>query len=105
LLHELTVHRIEQYKRKRLAGRWKAHGQKASPKPVQPATVNRELDTLRAILGWAVKEGKLIASPMAAVGRLRVKNQRIRVLSPHEQLALLVACQRHRSSLRSSNSC
>lgn len=47
LLHELTAHRIEQFKRERLAGRWRACGQKSAAKPVRPATVNRELDTLR----------------------------------------------------------
>ena len=60
---------------------------------MKPATVNRELDTLRAILSWAVKEGKLVESPMAEVERLRVDNRRIRVLTPAEQLALLRACQ------------
>lgn len=45
LLHELSAHRIEQFKRERLSGRWKAHGQISAAKPVRPATVNRELDT------------------------------------------------------------
>ena len=94
LLHEITPHRVEQFKRERLAGRWRAHGQKAAAKPVKPGTVNRELDTLRAILSWAVKERKLIESPMGQVERLRVDNRRIRVLTPAEQLALLAACQR-----------
>jgi integrase len=96
LLHELTAYRIEQFKRERLAGRWRARGQTSAPKPVRPATVNRELDTLRAILSWAVKEGKLVESPMGAVERLHVSNRRIRVLSAAEQLALLAVCQRHR---------
>jgi integrase len=93
LLHELTAHRIEQFKRERLAGRWRAHGQKGAGKPVKPGTVNRELDTLRAVLSWAVKEGKLVESPMAQVQRMHVDNRRIRVLTPAEQLALLRACQ------------
>lgn len=92
LLHELTAHRIEQFKRERLAGGWRARGQKSAAKPVRPATVNRELDTLRAVLSWAVKERKLIA--LAGVDRLHVDNRRIRVLSPDEQLAVLRACQR-----------
>ena len=65
----------------------------AAAKPVKPATVNRELDTLRAILLWAVKERKLVESPMAEVEWLRVDNRRIRVLTPGEQLAVLRACQ------------
>ena len=95
LLHELMAHRIEQFKRERLAGRWQAHGQTGPAKPVRPATINRELDTLRAILAWAVKDRRLVESPMAAVERLYVRNGRIRILRPDEQLALLAACQRH----------
>jgi hypothetical protein len=49
LLHEITSHRIEQYKRERLAGRW------GEGKPLAPATVNRELDTLRSIFSKAVE--------------------------------------------------
>ena len=29
ILHEITAHRIEQFKRERLAGKWRGHGQKA----------------------------------------------------------------------------
>jgi hypothetical protein len=47
------VLRIESFKRERLAGTWKAHGQIGVPKPIQPGTVNRELDTLKALLAWA----------------------------------------------------
>lgn len=66
----------------------------ASGQALKPATVNRELDTLRAVLSWAVKERKLIESPLVGVDRLHVDNRRIRVLTPAEQLALLGACQR-----------
>ena len=45
ILHEITAHRIEQFKRERLAGKWRGHGYKSAGKPIQPATVNRELDT------------------------------------------------------------
>jgi integrase len=45
------------------------------------------------VLSWAVKEGKLVESPMAQVQRMHVDNRRIRVLTPAEQLALLRACQ------------
>ncbi|HEV8001601.1 MAG TPA: hypothetical protein VGP63_17070, partial [Planctomycetaceae bacterium] len=56
MLHELTALRIEQFKRDRLAGKWRSFRQRRPPKPVRPGTVNRELDTLRAILTWAVKD-------------------------------------------------
>jgi hypothetical protein len=55
VLHEITSHRIEQWKRERLAGKWRAHGQTSSPNPLKPATVNRELDTLKSILSKAVE--------------------------------------------------
>jgi integrase len=93
LLHEVTALRIGSFKRERLAGTWKAHGQKSAPKPIQPGTVNRELDALKALLAWAVKEKKLIASPAAEVAHLKTRNRRLRILSAAEQRALLAACQ------------
>ena len=36
-LHDITAHRVEQFKRDRLAGRWRAHGQISSAKPIPPA--------------------------------------------------------------------
>jgi hypothetical protein len=50
ILHEITSHRIEQFKRDRLNGTWRAFKQKTAANPVKPATVSRELDTLRSIL-------------------------------------------------------
>ena len=93
VLHEVTRHRIEQFKRERLTGRWRAHKQKRSAKPVQPATVNRELDTLKSIFSKAVEWGKLIDSPARGVKRLPVDNRRTRILSLDEQRRLLDACQ------------
>jgi hypothetical protein len=55
ILHEITSHRIEQFKRDRLNGTWRAFKQKRAAKPVKPATVNRELDTLKSILSKAVE--------------------------------------------------
>ncbi len=94
LLKDLTGHRIEQWKRERLDGRWKAHGQKKPAKPVQPATVNRELDTLRLMLNKAVEWHKLLVSPCAGVKRFKVKNGRTRILLPDEERRLLAACPR-----------
>ena len=91
ILHELTAHRIEQFKRERLAGKWRGHGTKGAAKTIKPGTVNRELDTLRGILTKAVEWRKLRESPMATVERLKVDNQRTRILSDTEQEALLEA--------------
>ena len=92
ILHEITRHRIEQYKRERLTGKWSAYRQKKAPKPLKPATVNRELDTLKSILSKAVEWGKLANSPARLVKRLRVENRRTRILSLDEQRRLLKAC-------------
>src|SRR5688572_27690097 len=94
LLHEITAHRIEQFKRERLTGKWRGHGTKGAAKPIRPATVNRELDGLRAILNKAVEWGKLIESPARNVRRLKVDNRRTRILTDDEQRAILVACPR-----------
>jgi integrase len=91
LLHEITGHRIEQWKRERRAGRWRAHGQKTPSNTVKPATVNRELDVLKSILAKAVEWGKLLESPAKHVKRLEVENRRTRILSTDEQEALLAA--------------
>jgi integrase len=92
LLHEITAYRVEQFKRDRLAGRWRAHRQVSSAKPVKPGTVNRELDTLRLIFAKAVEWRKLAETP--AIAKLRVDNVRRRVLSDHEQAALIAASPR-----------
>jgi integrase len=93
LLHEITAHRIEQFKRDRGAGVCRSHRQKSAPRPVKPGTVNRELDTLRSILSKAVEWKVLVASPAVGVKRIRVENTRTRVLSLDEQRRLLQACK------------
>ena len=55
ILHEITPHRIERFKRDRMTGKWRGHGYKTASKPLKPSTVNRELDCLRGILSKAVK--------------------------------------------------
>jgi integrase len=89
-LHEITTHRIEQFKRDRLAGCWRAHRQVSAGKPVKPGTVNRELDTLRVIFAKAVEWRKLPDAP--AIVKLKVDNVRRRVLTDAEQAALIAAC-------------
>jgi integrase len=94
LLHEITPHRIEQFKRDRLAGKWRGHNVKNTGKAIRPATVNRELDALRAILNKAVEWGKLLDSPARTVNRLKVDNRRTRILTDDEQRSILAACPR-----------
>jgi integrase len=94
ILHEITTHRIEQFKRDRLAGTWRAHSQKSNPKPLKPGTVNRERDTLKSILSKAVEWGKLVTSSARGIERLKVDNRRTRILTPDEQRRLLEAAPR-----------
>jgi integrase len=94
ILHEITPHRIEQFKRDRLNGTWRAFKQKRSAKPVKPGTVNRELDTLKSILSKAVEWKYLVDSPARGVKRFRLQNRRTRILSVDEQRRLLEACER-----------
>ncbi len=94
ILHEITPHRIEQFKRDRLNGTWRAFKQKKTAKPVKPGTVNRELDTLKSVLSKAVEWKYLVASPARGVRRFRLQNRRTRILSAYEQRRLLNACER-----------
>ena len=94
ILHEITTHRIEQFKRERLAGKWRGHNTTGAAKPIKPASVNRELDALKTILAKAVEWGKLRESPARAVKRLKVDNRRTRILTEAEQAAILEACPR-----------
>ncbi len=94
VLADITPHRIQQFMRDRLNGTWRAFRQKKSAKPVKPATVNRELDTLKSILSKAVEWDYLVDSPGRGIKRFRVQNKRTRILSEDEQRRLLAACER-----------
>lgn len=91
-LREITAHRVEEFKRERLAGRWRGYKHTGPSKPIKPGTVNRELNTLRAIFTKAIEWGHLREHPMRTVKRLKVDNRRTRILSPDEQVALVAAC-------------
>jgi integrase len=71
--------------------KWQGH-KTHTMKPIRPGTVNRELDTLRAIFSKAIEWGQLREHPMRSVKRLKVDNRRTRILTETEQLALLAAC-------------
>lgn len=77
-LATLTSFRIE---------RWKVERRKS----VAPATVNRELTLLKAMLGKAVQWGMLDTNPAAAVKPFAVSNQRLRYLTTDELAALATA--------------
>ena len=59
---------------------------------VAPATANKNLRTLKAIFGWAVKRGYLRESPWAGLRPEREPEKVKRVLTFPEVMALLEAC-------------
>lgn len=70
-LGEITQHDIEM---------WKANFSTR----VNPATVNRQMDTLRSLFAKAVDWGRLDKNPVLKVKRLRMDNQRVRFLTEQE---------------------
>jgi integrase len=81
---------IEQYKLKRQAGEIEGKKKRGS---VSPATINRDLDTLRNMLGKAVKWGYLISNPGAGVSRLSERTEKDWILSPEDEKKLLQAAE------------
>ncbi len=55
---------------------------------VAPATVNRELQYLKAALNFAVKDGLLDKNPVCAVKLFKENNQRVRYLTDEEEQRL-----------------
>ncbi len=81
-LGDITPLMIEAYKTERLTR-------------VSPATVNRELATLRHMFRKAVEWGYVKASPMTGVGGLKEPPGRVRYLRTEEIERLLFQCAMH----------
>jgi integrase len=64
-------------------------------KPTKPATVNRELGTLKTVFNNAVKNGKAERNPVKGVKPFKENNSRDRILSPDEYARLLAHCPEH----------
>jgi integrase len=94
VLSDITRHRIQQFMRDRVNGRWGAFRQKKSAKPVRPAILNRELDLVKSIFSKAVEWNYLADSPARGIKRFNVQNTRTRILSEDEQRRLLAPCDR-----------
>ena len=82
--------------------RWKSDRKKAG---VQPATINKDLGTLKAALnkpvGWGVND----TNPLAKVNPVKVDNGRVRFLSAAEEQRLrdaLLARERSKRARRNS---
>ena len=81
-LYELRPELIENYKAARVGH-------------VKPATVNRELSCLRAMLNKAVQWGYLTDSPMKGIKLLKEPPERVRYLEAGEVSRLVGACSEH----------
>jgi integrase len=90
LVRSITVGRIEQFKQTRLSQKTKRG------KDRKVASVNRELEVLRAMLRFAVCEGLLDKNPFELASAPIISKadevKRIRVLSRDEEERLLEAC-------------
>jgi len=94
ILHELTAHRIEQFKRDRLAGKWRGHGTKGAAKPDQAGHRQSRVGLPERRAVESVQWGKLRENPMRQVKRLKVDNRRTRILTEAEWTAVLEVCPR-----------
>lgn len=79
-LPEITPILIEEYKGRRLK------------EGKAPATVNKEIGTIRAMFNWAIRNGKATENPIKRVRMLKEENTRTRYLSRDEMRRLLDAC-------------
>lgn len=60
-------------------------------KPIKPATIDRDIANLQAMMNRAVQHGLIEANPFQGVKQLREDNQRDRVLTPKEFERLVAA--------------
>jgi integrase len=67
---------------------------------VAPATCNRDVARLRAVLSLAVRYGDLPAHPLHGLRILKVDNTRVRFLSPQEEEALRRALDERQEEMR-----
>ena len=81
-LSEITPQLIERYKSKRI-------------KEVSPATVNRELTTLKCMFNKAILWNEFDDNPVRKVEMLKENNIRLRYLEKEEVKSLLEACAPH----------
>jgi integrase len=79
-LTKVTSRIVEAYFSQRLEGR-------------RPATANKDLRTLKSILGCAVRRGYLTDNPARAVKPVREPEREVRVLSVEEIEKLLAGCE------------
>ena len=96
LVSEITPEDVERYKatpplQKTRRGKKKDKAQDEETKPLAPATVNRDLATLKTTFNRAIRAGKAVVNPVKAVPMFKENNARTRCLSDAEEERLYVA--------------
>lgn len=89
-LEEITAADLEKIRVERLAGRLgrDADDKDKKPRPVTPATVNREYAFLKHVFNIAIRDGKTERNPVAKLKMLREPSGRVRYLSDEEETVL-----------------
>ncbi len=93
LAAEITPQDVEAYKsnpptRRDLPKKKKAGNNSTPPKPLSPATINRDLALLKATFNRALKAGKVDSNPVKAVKLFKENNARTRCLTDEEETRL-----------------
>ena len=86
----ITTEDIERYRQKRLNQR-----AERTKKNISPATVNRELATLRVIFNRLVRSNDLQKNPVSDIKFLKENTEAWRVISESEERLYLMACVPH----------
>lgn len=90
-LHQITVEDIERFKAER-SNQETTKSKAEKPQKVSPATVNRELATLKCIFNKAIAWGKIKENPARKVSFLKEPSGRLRFLELEEIKKLLANC-------------
>jgi integrase len=93
-LDEIESGDVEEYTRKRIETK-RGNGKNVEGAKVSPATVNREIATIKRLLSWATEQDPklLIRNRAEGVKLLKEPKGRIRFLTEEEQRALLEQCK------------
>src|SRR4029077_458039 len=95
-LRQLSTADVNRWITKRLAMTKpvKSEAKKRAPEPIKPGTVQREFNTLRAILNDAVRNGFIERSPTENANAIQRGEARQRFLTNDELVALLAIAEK-----------
>jgi integrase len=98
LVDDIKPSMVEEYRQKRLQQR-SYRGKYASNQKVAPASVNKEVSTLKRIFNLAIREDLASKNPCWKVERLPENNERKRILSQNELDKLVNELPQHASDI------